>query len=132
MLVIAILVGIGLTVACWEITRDRWIGGLFATTLVPAAVSIIPFFAWQALASTFGPTVALAAFGLALFAVIALPAMQRVRARQGAALIRVSATRVLNRFAAILVVVALVFHAGPDVPGGRSRARRGSRIPSSW
>jgi hypothetical protein len=124
-LVIAILVGIGLTLACWAVTRDRWIGGLLATSLVVASISIIPFyFAWTWLHDTFGPTLALGAFGIVLFALIALPAMQRVRARRGAALLRGPATTAMNRFAAVLVIVVLVFHVAPDLPGVAANALR--------
>lgn len=43
--------------------------------------------------------------------------MQFVRARRGAGLIRGPATSVLNRFAAVLVVVVVVLRVGPDLPG---------------
>lgn len=55
-LVIAMLVGIGLTLIGWAITRNRWIGGLIASTLVVLSISIILFyFAWTWLRATFGP-----------------------------------------------------------------------------
>ena len=124
-LVIAVVAGIGLTLACWAVTRDRWIGGLLATSLVVASISIIPFyFAWTWLHDTLGPTLALGAFGIVLFAVIALPAMQRVRARRGAALLRRPATAAMNRFAAVLVIVVLVFRVAPDLPGAAANALR--------
>ncbi|MEX0709812.1 MAG: hypothetical protein WD116_01250 [Chloroflexota bacterium] len=120
---IAILAGIGLTLAAWGITRDRCIGGLVATTLVLATISIIPlYFAWSALQSAFGPTPALATFGVVLFLSIALPAVQRVRVQRGASPMRGPATSVLNRFAAVLVVVVVAFHAGPDLPGAVANA----------
>jgi hypothetical protein len=124
-LAIGVVGAIGLTLICWAMTRDRWIGGLIATTLVVVNISIIPFyFAWTGLRDTFGPTAALAAFGIALFAVIALPAAQFVRARRRAALIRGPATSVLNRFAAVLVIVVLAFRVAPDLPGAAAAALR--------
>jgi hypothetical protein len=122
-LIVAILVGIGLTLACWALTRDRWIGGLIATTLVAVSISIIPSSsAWIWLANTFGPSAALGAFGIVLFAVIALPAMQRVRVRRGAVMVRGPATSALNRFAAVLVIVVLAFRVAPDLPGAAANA----------
>jgi hypothetical protein len=124
-LVIAIMVGIGLTLACWAVTRDRWIGGLVATSLIAVNLSIIPFyFAWTWLHDAVGPTLALGTLGLVLFALIALPAMQRVRARRGAALLRRPATAAMNRFAAVLVVVVVAFHVAPDLPGAVANALR--------
>jgi hypothetical protein len=115
---VAVLVGIGLTLVGWGLTRDRWIGGLVASALVLATISIFPFyFAWAALRDTFGPSVALAAISLGFFVVIAVPAMQMVRVRRGAALARGPLTSALNGFAAVLVAVIVVFHVGPDVPG---------------
>ena len=116
-LAVAIVVGIGLTVACWAATRDRWMGGLLATTIVVAIVSIIPFFdTWKVLRSAFGEGVALTAFATALALLLAVPAVQRMRAHRGAPLIRRPATSILNRFAAILVLVIVSYHALPDVP----------------
>jgi hypothetical protein len=115
--VIAVLAGIALTLACWAITRDRWLGGLAATTLVLATISTIPFFfLWQALHDAFGPTLAAAVFGLIGFGVMAVAVEQRFRVRRGAPLIRGIATFALNRFAAVLIVVLLTFHVGPDLP----------------
>jgi hypothetical protein len=125
-LVIAILVGVGFTLVGWAVTRDRLIGGLIATTLVLLSISIIPFyFAWTWLRATFGPAVALAAFGIALFAAVSVPALQRMRARRGAALLRGPVTSVLNQFAMFLVVVILAFHVAPDLPGAAADALRG-------
>lgn len=124
-LVVSILVGIGLTLACWTIARDRWIGGLVATYLIVATISIIPFFfAWEALNGTLGPTGTLVALGLVLFAAMAIPAIQRIRARRGAALIRGPATSVLNRFAVVLLIMIMVLHVAPDVPGQLSDVLR--------
>jgi hypothetical protein len=135
-LAIAILAGIGFTLVGWAIARDRWIGGLIATALILVNISIIPFFfAWQALRDTLGPTASLVAFGLVLFAAVATPAIQRIRVRRGAARIRGPATSGLNRFAAVLVIVIVAFHAGPDLPATVARAlnpiQRGSVAPSS-
>jgi len=88
-LAIAIFAGAALTLLGWLITRDRWIGGLIAAMLVVLTISIIPFyFAWTWLQETFGAASALTAFGLVLFAAVSLPALQLVRARRGALLIR--------------------------------------------
>jgi hypothetical protein len=122
-LAIAILVGIGLTLVGWTIARDRWIGGLIATTLVLASISIVPFFfAGNALGGVLGDGAEVMLLGLAAFVVLAVPAMQRIRVRRGADPIRRPATFLLNRFTAVLVVVVVVFHAGPDLPGIVARA----------
>jgi hypothetical protein len=124
-LLLATLIGIGLTLACWAITRDRWIGGLTATALVVVTTSIIPFFfAWEALHSAIGPTGTITVLGLVLFAAIALPTIQRIRVRRGAAPMRGPATSVLNGFAVVLLIVIGVFHVGPDVPGMLANALR--------
>lgn len=124
-LAIAVLVGIGLTLIGWVITRDRWLGGLLATTLVLEIISIIPAYsAWTGVRDAVGPTVALVSFGLLVFSVIALPSLQLVRARRGAALLRGPATSALNRFAAVLVAVVLAFHVAPDLPGAAADAVR--------
>lgn len=124
-LVIAMLVAIALTLVGWAIARDRWIGGLIATTLVLLSISILPFyFAWTWLRATFGPAVALGVFGIALFAAVSIPAVQLVRARRGAALLRGPITSVLNQFAIFLVVVILAFHVAPDLPGTAADALR--------
>jgi hypothetical protein len=116
-LAVAVLAAIGLTLACWAAARDRWIAGLVATSLVVATTSIIPFFfAWEALRRALGPTVTVVAFALVLSAVVGLPVVQRIRVRRGALPIRGPATAFLNRFGAILLIVIVVFHVGPDVP----------------
>jgi hypothetical protein len=129
-LVIAVLVGIGLTLIAWAIARDRWIGGLIATTLVLMSVSIIPFyFVWDTFGGVLGPGSAAGLLGIALFAVLTVPLIQRMRVRRGAAPVRGPATFVLNRFAAILVGVVVLFHAGPDLPGLVADALRpGGRV----
>jgi hypothetical protein len=117
-LTIAILLGIGLTLLCWAIARDRWVGGLIALTLVLASISIVPFFiVSDALRGLVGPAAVAVMLGLALFATFTIPLVQWMRVRRGATPVRGQATFVLNRFAAMLVVVVVVFHVGPDVPG---------------
>lgn len=117
-LVIAILVGIGLTLVCWAIARDRWMGGLVATTLLLASISIVPFFfVADALRGVLGTGAVVVVLGLTAFLALAIAGMQRIRVRRGADPIRGPATFVLNRFAGVLVVVVLLFHAGPDLPG---------------
>jgi hypothetical protein len=122
-LAVAVLVAVALTLLCWAITRDRWIGGIVATTLVLASISIVPFFVvWDALRGVLGSGAAVALLGLAAFLVLGVPAMQRIRVRRGAQPIRGPATFVLNRFTAVLVAVVVAFHAGQDVPGLIGRA----------
>jgi hypothetical protein len=117
-LAVAVLVGIGLTLACWAATRDRWLAGLVATFLTFATISIIPFFfAWEGLRRTLGPTVTVVAFALVLSVIIGLPAAQAIRVRRGADPIRGPATSFLNRYGGILLIVMVAFHVGPDVPG---------------
>jgi len=123
--VVAMLVGIGLTLLGWGIARDRWIGGLIASAFLVVAISIFPFyFAWAAIRDTFGPAVALAAIGIGFFLVIAVPAVQTARARRGAGLARGPITSALNGFTAALVAVIVVFHVGPDLPGSVADALR--------
>ena len=124
-LAVAVLAGVCLTLLGWAIARDRWIGGLIASALVVTTVSFLPFFfAYQGLGTVLGPTVVLLLMGVMLFTLAAIPTIQRVRVRRGAPLIRGWATSVLNRFAAILILVGLVFHVGPDLPGAVADALR--------
>ena len=124
-LVIAVLAGTALTLVCWAATRDRWLGGLLATALVVVTISLLPaHVAWEAVRLTFSPEVALAAFGLACFAVAALPVVFVLRARRGHRLVRGPLTLALNRVAAILVGVVMVVQVGPDLPGMAADALR--------
>lgn len=117
-LAVAILVGIGLTVIGWAIARDRWMGGIGATALIFATISMLPlFFAWQWLRGTLGPAMASAVLALVVLGVTAAPAIQRVRVRRGARMIRGPVTAALNRFAAVLLIIVVVLHVGPDLPG---------------
>jgi hypothetical protein len=124
-LVVAVSVGGGLTVVCWALARNRWIGGLVASVLVGISISIIPFFfVWEALRGAFGPAVGFAVLGVAVAAAMAVPAIQLIRVRGGARLIRGPATAALNRFATILVGVVILLHAAPDMPGAVASAVR--------
>ena len=124
-LVIAVIVAVALTFLCWALTRDRWLGGLLATALVIASISLLPiYFAWEALRATVGPSVTVVVLALALAALVALPAVQRIRVRRGARQLRKPATSVLNKLSGVLVVVVILFYAGPDLPGTISNAFR--------
>lgn len=117
-LAVAVLVGIGLTLLGWAITRDRWLGGIAATALILVTISMLPlFFAWQGLRNTLGSAIASAVLALAVLGVAAAPAIQRLRVRRGARIIRGPFTAALNRFTAVLLIVTVVLHVGPDVPG---------------
>jgi hypothetical protein len=120
-LAVAVLAGVCLTLLGWALARDRWIGGLIASSVVLLSVSFLPiFFAWQAL----GPTVALLLMALLVFALVAVPVVARRRVRRGAPVIRWWATSALNLFAAVLVAVGVAVHAGPDMPGAIADALR--------
>jgi hypothetical protein len=124
-LVISILVGIGLTLAAWAITRDRWISGITATVLILAIVSFIPIFeAWRAVRSLVGDSGAVVVIGLVVFALIAIPVVQRARVRRGAGPIRRPLTSVLNRLGAVIVLAIIGFNWLPDVPGTVADALR--------
>ncbi|MGZ8562475.1 MAG: hypothetical protein ACXWWU_02530, partial [Candidatus Limnocylindria bacterium] len=116
-LLIAVFVAVALTLICWAVTRDRWLGGLVATVLIVASISLLPiFFAWQALEDAFGSGVALAAFAALVAVLVALPGVQLIRVRRGRRTLRQPATSVLNRLAAVMVIVVILFYAGPDLP----------------
>ena len=116
-LVIAILAGLTLTLVLWGIVRDRWLGGLMASALIVISITFIPaYYAWEALLPVFGSGAPLVV-GVAVFVIFAVPLVQLARARRGHRLIRRPATAVLNQFSAVLVVVVVVLHAGPDLPG---------------
>lgn len=124
-LVIAVVVGIGLTLAAWAITRDRWIGGLTATALILAIVSFIPIFeAWRLLDRLLGASGAVAVIGLVVFAFVAIPVIQRARVRRGAGQIRRPLTSVLNRLGAVILLAIIGFNWLPDVPGSVADAFR--------
>lgn len=114
---VAVLVAVGLTLICWAATRDRWLGGLIATALIVASISLLPvFFAWDALQAAFGPGVTLVAFAALVAVLVALPGIRLIHARRGGRLLRRPATSVLNRLAGVLVIVVIAFYAGPDLP----------------
>ncbi len=122
---IAVLMAIALTLICWALTRDRWLGGLLATMLVVASISLLPiYFAWEALGATVGPGATVVVLALFLAALAAVPAVQAIRVRRGRRKLRKPATSVLNRLSGVLVVVVIVFYAGPDLPGTISNALR--------
>ncbi len=124
-LVVAVVVALALSLICWALTRDRWLGGLLATALVVASISLLPiYFAWEALQGAIGPGATVVVLALTLAALVALPAVQRIRVRRGARQLRRPATGVLNRLSAVLVVVVIVFYAGPDLPRTISNALR--------
>jgi len=117
-LVVALLAAAALTMLAWGLTRDRWLGGIIATGLILASLSFQPMAAvWQAGRSALGPNGAVIPLALALVLALAVPAWFLVRARRGAGPIRGPATSVLNRLSAILVIVVVVWHVVPDVPG---------------
>lgn len=124
-LAIAVLVAIALTLVCWAIARDRWLGGLIASSLVVASISLLPvFFAWQALLGALGPGITLAAFALLVASLVGVPGVVLIRARRGHRLLRMRATSFLNRLASVLVIVVILFYAGPDLPQTVANALR--------
>ncbi|MDP9467739.1 MAG: hypothetical protein M3P32_03210, partial [Chloroflexota bacterium] len=130
-LVMAVLIAVSLTLIGWAVTHDRWLGGLVATTLIAASISLLPiFFAWEALHDAFRPGVTLAAFALLLATLVAIPAVQVIRVRRGHQLLRRPATSVLNRLGTVFVVVVLIFYAGPDLPRTIANALRAPQAVS--
>jgi hypothetical protein len=124
-LVIAVLVAVCVTLAAWALMRDRWLGGLTATSVILATISFIPLFeAWELLHRILGSLATQAVIGLMLFAAVAAPVIQRMRVRRGAAPIRGPLTSGLNQFAAIVVLVVIGFNVGPDLPGTVAHALR--------
>jgi sulfatase-like protein len=106
-----------LNLAAWGATRDRWLGGLIATGLILAMLSLGPLgAAFQLGRDLLGPSGAIGLFGLAVVVALAVPAYVGVRARRGGALLRRQATSVLNQFSALLVAVVLLVHVVPGVP----------------
>jgi hypothetical protein len=116
-------IGAGLlTGVAWALVRDRWLGGLIATGLILAAISLGPLGgAFQLGRDLLGAGGALVVMAIAVVAALAVPAYLLVRARRGATPIRRPATSVLNRLMGVLVAVILIWHVGPDLPGIVSR-----------
>lgn len=124
-LIVAVAVAVALTLVCWGVTRDRWLGGILASTLVVASISLLPiYFAWEGLRTTVGPSLTVVILALGLAVLVGLPGVQLIRARRGRRLLRKPAASVLNQVSAVLVVVVIVFYAGPDLPTTISNALR--------
>jgi len=117
-LVVAVAFAVGLTLAAWAAARDRLLGGMIAIGLLVGSLSLRPADeGWEWVRAAFGVDAAMGALGGVLFVALALPALLIVRAMRGGALLRGPATSVLNRLATVLVIVVVVFHLAPDLPG---------------
>ena len=121
----AVIGATALTLLAWGLTRDRWLGGLIATGVILASLSFRPLAAaWAIGRDTIGQGGAAVVLGLAVVVALAIPAWLLVRARHGAAPIRGSATSVLNRLSAVLVIVVVIWHLAPDAPGAVAELTR--------
>jgi hypothetical protein len=117
-LVVAVAAAGALTMAMWGLARDRWLGGMIATGVILVSLSFRPLGAvFDAGRSLFGQSGAVILLGVALVLVLAIPTWFLVRTRRGAAPIRGPATSVLNRLSTILVIVVVIWHVAPDLPG---------------
>jgi len=125
-LVVAVVLATVVTLLAWGAARERMLGGLIALGLVLAAISLRPLDTiWEWVSSSFGVNAALGVLGGLLFVALAVPAFLIVRAMRGGALLRGPATSALNRLAAVLVIVVLLFHVVPDLPGAVAGLTRG-------
>jgi hypothetical protein len=125
-LLVGVAAAVALTIVAWAVARERLLGGLIATTILLASISLLPVdAAWGWLRAVVGPDAAMAALGGALLVALAVPALLLVRARRGGALLRGPATSVLNRFSAVLVIVVVAFHVVPGLPGAVARLSGG-------
>jgi hypothetical protein len=114
----ALVVAVTLTLLAWGVTRDRWLGGLLATGLILVSLSFKPLAAiWDAGRNALGPSGGTVLVAVALVVALAVPAWFAVRARRGAAPMRGRATSVLNGLSRVLVIVVVIWHLVPDVPG---------------
>jgi hypothetical protein len=124
-LAVAVAAAAALTLLAWGLTRDRWLGGLIATGLILAAVSLGPLGSlWQIGRDLLGGNGAIVLLGVALVVILAGPAYLLVRARRGGSPIRRPATSVLNRLAGVLLVVVVISHAAPDLPSAVANLTR--------
>jgi hypothetical protein len=125
-LVVALAGAATLTLLAWGLTRDRWLGGLIATGLILAAISIGPLGGvWRVGRDLLGGSGAIGLLGLVLVVAIGAPAYLLVRSRRGAPPIRRQATSVLNLLAAVLVAVVVISRVGLDLPGALADLTRG-------
>ncbi|MEX0709813.1 MAG: hypothetical protein WD116_01255, partial [Chloroflexota bacterium] len=100
----------------WAAASERMLGGLIATSILLASASLRPLDTlWEWVSRSFGIDAARGVLGGLLFVALAVPAFLIVRAMRGGALLRGPVTSVLNRLAAVLVIVVVVFHVGPDL-----------------
>jgi hypothetical protein len=106
-----------LTLVAWGATGDRWLGGVIATGLILAMLSLRPLGGgFQLGRDLLGPGGAIGLLGIFVVVALAIPAYFVVRARRGGAPVRRQATSVLNQFRAVLVAVILLVHVVPGVP----------------
>jgi hypothetical protein len=126
-LIVAVLFAAALTLIGWAVFRDRWAGSLAATIGLLILASERPMiWVWQTVSASFGTTVAIAAFGVILVGLLAVPAALYLRWRHGNATLHRLTADLLNRFAALLVVVVVVFNVAPDLPDVLAAAPSGA------
>lgn len=117
-LLVAITLATVVALIAWAAASERMLGGLIATAILLASISLRPLDAlWEWVSGSFGIDAARGVLGGLLFVALAVPAFLIVRAMRGGALLRAPITSVLNRLAAVLVIVVIVFHVGADLAG---------------
>jgi hypothetical protein len=118
-LVVATLFAVALTLVGWAATRNRWDGGLLASTVVVLAIGAFPAYkAWQLLGPTIGPFVSVAGLTL-LFGVQAVVALHALRRKRP---VPRPLAGPLNAFSAILVAVVVVGNTAGSVPRAIAQA----------
>ncbi len=128
-LAVAIGFAVVLTLIAWAAARERMLGGLIATAILLASVSLRPLDAlWEWVSGSFGIDAARGVLGGLLFAALAVPAFLIVRATRGGALLRAPVTSVLNRLAAPGQQVTALREATTGGPVWRALRAAGYRI----
>lgn len=116
-LVLAVVLAVALTAVAWALADERLLGGLIATSLIVAAISLRPLDSlWETVRAALGVNAARGVIGGVLFVALSIPAFLIVRATQGKAPVRGPMTWALNRMSAVLLAVVVAFHVIPGLP----------------
>jgi hypothetical protein len=118
-LIVATVFAAFLTLVGWATFRNRWDGGLAASTVLVLAVTPFPAYkAWQVLGPAIGPFVSAAALALLL----GIPALVMLRAVRQKRSVPRPGPRALHGFAAILIAVVVVGNVSGNVSWATGRA----------